>query len=58
MPPGSEEMVRFVNYWLELRKANGFRAREMSYWIEGQPRDTTERRWSVVRDVLGWRRHH
>ena len=56
MPPNSQEMVHFVNYWLELRKANGFRAREMSYWIEGQPRDTTERRWSVVRDVLGWRR--
>jgi Na+/H+-dicarboxylate symporter/ABC-type amino acid transport substrate-binding protein len=57
MPPGSQEMVHFVNYWLELRKASGFRAREMSYWIEGRPRDTTERRWSVVRDVLGWGRH-
>jgi hypothetical protein len=53
MPPGSQEMVHFVNDWLALRKANGFRAREMSYWIEGRPRGTAERRWCVGRDVLG-----
>ena len=40
MPPDSQEMVHFVNYWLQLRKADGFRAREMSYWIDGQPRAT------------------
>src|SRR5262249_50369443 len=33
MPPGSEVMVHFVNYWLELRRADGTRAREVSYWI-------------------------
>ena len=47
-------MVHFVNYWLELRKANGFRTREFDYWIRGQPRTTDTPRWSVARDVLHW----
>jgi hypothetical protein len=35
----SDEMVHFVNYWLDLRKADGMRAREFDYWILlGQPR--------------------
>ena len=51
----SDEMVHFVNYWLDLRKADGMRAREFDYWILGQPRTQATPRWSVVRDVLHWR---
>jgi hypothetical protein len=51
---GSDEMVRFVNYWLELRKADGMYERERNYWIRGQPSATLPPRWSVVRDVLHW----
>jgi len=54
MPPDSDDLVSFVNYWLELRKANGFRTREFDYWIRGQPRTTDTPRWSVARDVLHW----
>ena len=54
MPPDSDEMVHFVSYWLDLRKADGMRAREVSYWLLGQPRTLAPPRWSVVRDVLHW----
>jgi proton glutamate symport protein len=56
MPPDSGEMVSFVNYWLELRRADGFRERELDYWTRGQPRSTNEPRWSIARNVLHWLR--
>jgi Na+/H+-dicarboxylate symporter/ABC-type amino acid transport substrate-binding protein len=55
MPPGSEVMTHFINYWLELRQADGMRARETDYWLLGRPRAAAAPRWSVVRDVLHWR---
>ena len=54
MPPGSEVMVQFVNYWLELRRADGMRAREVNYWILGRPRTEAAPRWSIVGNVLRW----
>ncbi len=47
-------MVHFVNYWLELRRADGMRAREVDYWILGRPRAAAPPRWSMVRNVLHW----
>jgi len=54
MPPDSGEFANFVNYWLELRRADGFRQQQFDYWIKGQPRASTEPRWSVIHDVLHW----
>jgi hypothetical protein len=54
MPPGSDLLVHFVNYWLDLRRADGMRGREISYWILGKPRATPPPRWSIVRNVLHW----
>jgi len=54
MPRGSEVMVHFVNYWQELRRADGMRAREVNYWILGRPRTAAAPRWSVWRNVLHW----
>jgi proton glutamate symport protein len=54
MPPRSDETIHFVNYWLELRKADGMQARERSYWIQGRPYAVPTPRWSVVRNVLHW----
>jgi ABC-type amino acid transport substrate-binding protein len=56
LPPGSEEMVHFVNYWLELRKASGFHALAFRRWILGDPHADATPRWSIARDVLGWRK--
>src|SRR5215470_17757163 len=55
MPPHSDEMVHFVSYWLDLRKADGMHTRELKYWLLGQPRTQATPRWSVVRDVLHWK---
>jgi hypothetical protein len=54
MPPGSEAMVHFVNYWLELRRADSMRTREVDYWILGRPRIAAAPRWSIVHDVFHW----
>jgi hypothetical protein len=54
MRPGSDEMVHFVNYWLDLWKADGMHERERNYWIRGQPSATPPPRWSVARNVLQW----
>jgi Na+/H+-dicarboxylate symporter/ABC-type amino acid transport substrate-binding protein len=54
MPPNSEELADFVNYWLDLRKADGFQTRESDYWIHGQPRAASTPRWSILRNVLHW----
>jgi hypothetical protein len=54
MPPDSEQMVHFVNYWMELRRADGFRMRGVNYWILGQPRAVMTPRWSILRNVLHW----
>jgi len=54
MPPGSEVMMHFVNYWQELRRADGMRTREANYWLLGRPRTPAAPRWSVVRNVLHW----
>jgi hypothetical protein len=47
-------MLHFVNYWLELRRADAFWTREAHYWIQGQPRAVTTPRWSIFRNVLHW----
>src|SRR6185312_14879786 len=54
MPPDSVVMVHFVNYWLELRRADGMRQREIDYWLLGRPRAATTPRWSILRNVLHW----
>jgi proton glutamate symport protein len=55
MPQDSQVMMHFVNYWLELKRADGMRERERDYWILGRPRTAAAPRWSIVRDVLHWR---
>lgn len=51
---GDERMVEFMNHWLELKRQDGTLQRLKAYWIQGhEPKDST-RRWSVIRDVLGW----
>ncbi len=53
MPPGAEEFENFVNYWLDLKRADGFEKRQRAYWIDRIPLDNRAPRWSILRDVLG-----
>ena len=34
-PKNSPQMLQFVNHWLDMRKADGFLAKQGAYWIEG-----------------------
>jgi Na+/H+-dicarboxylate symporter len=54
MPPGSDEMLRYINYWLELRDSDGFTGRMKEYWFQGKTQAAPQPRWCVIRDVLGW----
>ncbi|MET0253534.1 MAG: hypothetical protein ABW214_05835, partial [Terrimicrobiaceae bacterium] len=38
MPPGAEEFENFVSYWLNLKRTNGFEARQRAFWVERIPR--------------------
>jgi proton glutamate symport protein len=53
MPPEAEEFENFVNYWLNLKRADGFYRRQRAYWIDRLPVADSTPRWSVLRNVLG-----
>ncbi len=52
--PGDGEMTRFLNRWIELKERDGTKDRLFDYWIRGLTEEKRSRRWSVIRDVLGW----
>ena len=54
---GDSGMVEFLNRWILLKRRDLTIDRLFAYWFEGaQPPSAKRRRWSVVRDVLGWGR--
>jgi hypothetical protein len=53
LPPKAEQFLHFIDYWLELRHADGTEDRETDYWIKRLPRESTGPRWCILRDVLG-----
>ena len=48
------DLLRFVDNWLALQRIEGQRDRVYRYWILGQGAKHTEKRWSIIRNVLGW----
>jgi hypothetical protein len=52
---GDLETAHFLDSWLELKRANGTLARLRDRWILGRDAAPHRPRWSVLRDVLGWR---
>jgi Na+/H+-dicarboxylate symporter len=54
LPKGKLEYAQFINTWLKLKKENGFQQEVYNYWILGKNPKTTQPRWSVIKDVLGW----
>jgi len=49
------ETAHFVSTWLELKRADGTLDRLRDRWILGRDAVSHRPRWSVLRDVLGWR---
>ena len=54
MPPEANELGKYVDYWLELRKDDGFEERMRAYWFDGKTDAEPARPWSVIRNVLHW----
>ena len=47
LPPDSEQLANFVNYWLQLKRTDGSEQRERDYWIKRLPRENASPRWSI-----------
>jgi ABC-type amino acid transport substrate-binding protein len=51
---GDQEMVDFINLWIELKKKDKTIARLYDYWILGKHAVPESPRWSIIRNVLHW----
>jgi proton glutamate symport protein len=58
LQPSATTLTRYLNTWLSLQAANGFRAEQFAYWIAGKPRPDDTPRWNLLDNVLrpAWRR--
>jgi proton glutamate symport protein len=56
MPADALSFREYLDYWLRLQNVNGFSERMVRRWIDGKPDGEPQRRWSILRDVLGWQR--
>jgi ABC-type amino acid transport substrate-binding protein len=54
MPYGEPRLTEFIDAVIRLKIADGTTARLFAYWYEGRSPSGQRRRWSIVRDVLGW----
>lgn len=54
IPDNADQFRLFLDYWLRLQEANGFKRRMISQWIDGNPDSLPKPRWSIMNDVLGW----
>ena len=46
----------FLSSWLTLKKTMGAVDTMSSYWIKGENAKPRQPRWSIARDVLGWKK--
>ncbi|CAM0116819.1 cation:dicarboxylate symporter family transporter [Rhabdochlamydiaceae symbiont of Dictyostelium giganteum] len=53
---GSHKLQTYLDAWLELKKSEGFTEEQFNIWVLGKTASykTQTRRWSIIRDVLGW----
>ncbi len=51
---GDQDLVNFMNDWIDLKKRDGTIDRLYDYWILGRDEGRREPRWSVIRNVLHW----
>jgi Na+/H+-dicarboxylate symporter/ABC-type amino acid transport substrate-binding protein len=56
MPPGADILRRYVDQWVELKAADGFRAAQVDYWINGKPRSDRPPRWNLLDALMAVRR--
>jgi Na+/H+-dicarboxylate symporter/ABC-type amino acid transport substrate-binding protein len=55
MANGAEDMSDAANAWIVFASSEGMITRAYNYWILGQGAESRDPRWSILRNVLGWR---
>jgi ABC-type amino acid transport substrate-binding protein len=53
MARGDQELVTFINTWIELKKKDRTISAFYDHWILGKHAVPKQPRWSVLRNVLG-----
>jgi len=48
------DLHAFVENWLVVERSTGALQSAYDYWVLGKGAESTGRRWSIMRDVLGW----
>jgi len=55
LAPNAERMADAVDEWIVFATSEGMMARAYNYWILGQGAGAARPRWSILRNVIGWR---
>ncbi|MGR8946518.1 MAG: cation:dicarboxylate symporter family transporter [Gammaproteobacteria bacterium] len=50
----SDELIEFINQWIRFADNAGIIERNFNYWVNGEGATSSEPRWSIMRNVLGW----
>jgi len=53
-PPGAGQIVHYLDYWLELKRTEGFSAEQEKQWMDGIQPGSATHRWCLIRDVFHW----
>lgn len=53
-PRNAPELHDYVSTWVALKRDNGTTRILYDHWILGRGARSTQPRWSIIRDVLGW----
>jgi len=56
VPLGQSKFASSLGRWLSAKKSTGDIQLAYDYWILGKGAEKKEPRWSIKKDVLGWRR--
>jgi ABC-type amino acid transport substrate-binding protein len=54
LPRNEPQLADHVETWLTLQREAGILDRLHSYWINGEGAESTEPRWSIIRNLPGW----
>lgn len=55
VPKGQHDFAALLGRWLAAKKSSGEIRAAYDYWILGEGAEKKEARWSIIKDVLGWR---
>jgi ABC-type amino acid transport substrate-binding protein len=55
LAPDAERLADAVNEWIVFAQSEGAITRAYDYWILGQGAGRAGPRWSILRNVIGWR---